>query len=242
MLTRNPFYKKITVANNGEAVASYNGIALRCLWFWMLCAIGIAAFLFIPLETVPPALLLGGACIALICPFLTYWFPRTAAIAGSLYSVVLGFLVSMLCTQYAKEFEGIVYLALGITALVFFVALTLYRSGIIKVNHKFRGILLTLFLASIAGSTIVYISSFFTTALTDVFYGNGSIAILVSVLSLLIASMNLVFEFDFATNLVERKICKKYEWVAAYGLFMTVIFIFIRTLNLLAKIMPAKER
>lgn len=241
MLTRNPFYKKIQVANGGEAVASYGGIALRCLWYWMLCAVGIAAFIFVPLETIPPALLLGGACIALICPLLTYWIPQTASIAGSVYSVVLGFLVAMICSEYAKEFTGIVYLALGITALVFFVALMLYRSGIIKVNHKFRGVLLTLFLASIAGSTLVYMSSFFTTVFTDVFYGNGSLAIIVSILSLLIASMNLVFEFDFATSLVNRKIQKKYEWIAAYGLFMTVIFIFIRTLNLLAKIMPAKE-
>lgn len=241
MLTRNPFFKKIEVACRGEASASYNGIAVRCLWFWMLCAVGIVGFFVVPIETLPPSLLLSSACIVLICPFLTYWFPKTTFVAGSAYSVVLGFLVALLCKEYAKEYTGIIYLALGITVLVFFVALFLYRSGIIKVNRKFRGILLTLFLASVAGSVIVYISSFFTTILTDILYGNGATAILVSIASLIIASMNLVFEFDFATRLVERKIGKKYEWIAAYGLFMTVIFIFIRTLNLLSKFMPHKE-
>lgn len=240
MLIRNPFYKKIEIADNKENAASYNGIALRCLWFWLLCAGGITAFFMYPIQEISPAILLGGACVALICPFLTYWFPKTASVAGSIYSIVLGFIVAILCTEYAKEYTGIVYIALSITALVFFVALFLYRSGIIKVNNKFRGILLTLFLASILGSFIVYVSSFFTTAITDIFYGNGSIAIIVSIISLLIATMNLVFEFDFATSIVERGIHRKYEWIAAYGLFMTVILIFIRTLNLLAKIMPKK--
>lgn len=240
MLTRNPFYKKIEPAGSGEAAASYGGIAFRCIWFWLLCAAGIAVYFIVPTGEIPPAVLLGGACVAIICPFLTYWFPATASVAGSVYSVVQGFLLALICSKYASEYNGIIYLAVGITALVFFAALILYRSGIVRVNSRFRGVLLTLFLASIAGSGIVYISSFFTTVLTDLFFGNSTVAIIVSVVSLLIAAMNLVYEFDFATNLVENGICKKYEWLAAYGLFMTVILIFIRILNLLAKFMPKK--
>lgn len=241
MLTRNPFYKKIETAKYGEASASYGGIAIRCLWFWLLCGIGISLYFLVPIHAFPPSTFIIGASIAFICPFLTYWFPSTASIAGSLYSVVLGFLLAFICNEYAKTYRGIIYLAIGITVLVFFIALFLYRSGIIKVNRKFRAILLTLFLTSIAGSGILYISSFFTTKLTDIFYGDGSLAIIVSFISLLIATINLIFEFDFATNLVENGIRKKYEWIAAYGLFMTIIFIFIRILNLLSKFMPKKD-
>lgn len=240
MLTRNPFYEKIERARFGEASASYGGIAFRCLWFWFLCAAGLAAYFNVPVQAVPPTFFIGGACIAFVCPFLTYLFPSTTFLAGSAYSFVLGFLLASICSNYVAQYNSIVYLAVSITALAFFVTLLLYRSGIVKVNNKFRGILLTLVLTSIFGSTIMYISSFFSPFLVNFFYGNSALTIAVSVASLLIATINLVFEFDFATSLVKGKIHKKYEWLAAYGLFMTVILMFIRILNLLAKFIPKR--
>ena len=58
---------------------------------------------------------------------------------------------------------------------------------------------------------------------------------------LLLNDYGLVYEFDFATRLVENGMRKKYEWTSAYGLFMSVTIIFIRVLELLSKILPIKE-
>lgn len=241
MMIRNPFYKKIVPAASGEAAASYGGIALKSLWFWLLCAAGIAAYYLFPIERIPVEVMLGGAGLAIICPILTYLFPSAAPVTGSIYSVLLGFILPFVCTTYAAEYSSLIYIAVGITALVFFAALLLYRSGIVKVNRKFRGVFLTLLLASAVGSGVVFISSFFTNTLTKIFWGNSDLAMIVAAVSLLLAAINLVFEFDFATNLVQQGMQKRYEWTAAYGLFMTVILIFLRVLELLAKIMSRKD-
>lgn len=240
-MIRNPFFKKIEFAGPGEAAASYGGIACKCLWYWLLCSLGVAACYLIPVNISSMPLLILGAAIAVICPFLTFWFPATSMIAGSLYSVVQGYLLVLICRMYAAKYTGIVYLTAGITALVFLLVLFLYRSGIIHVNQKFRGIVLALFLASAAASAIVYFSSFFTSALIGMFQGDGTLAVLVTVAALVIAVLNLVYEFDFSARLVWDGMSKRYEWMAAYGLFMSVILIFLRILELLSKVMRKKE-
>lgn len=241
MLTRNPFWSKMEVATDGDAAASYRGIVLKCLWYWGLCLAGVAAYFLVPVETIPIPVLIGSVVIALVCPFITYWMPSTSAVAGSLYSVVQGFLLALVSVVYAKSYTAIVLLAFGITALVFFTVLFLYANGIVKVNRKFRGVILAIFLASVAGSAIVYMSSFFTDTLTNIFVGDGTVALLVTVASLVITVLNLVYEFDFATRMVTEGIHKRFEWTAAYGLFMTVVMMFLRTIELLAKIIPKKQ-
>lgn len=239
--TRNPFYKAVKKAESSESAASYGGIVAKCAWFWVLCFAGVAAYFFLPKGIISGPTLIALVIAALFCPFLTYWFPSLTPVTGSIYSVLQGFAVAFICTQYAKEYAGLVYIAVGITALVFFIVLFLYSSGMIKLNQKFRGVVLALFLASIAGSVIFFISSFFTTALTSVFLGNGPIAIIVSVISLLFSVLNLIFEFDFATRLVKNRLHKKYEWTTAFGLFMTVIIIFLKVFELLAMLIDKKE-
>lgn len=238
MMTRNPFYKKIEKAKNDEERVSYSGIAIKCLWYWILCAAGIAAYYFVPIQNIPIPVLIAGACVAIVCPILTYFVPTAAAIFGSLYSVVMGFAIAAICNVYAASYVDLVYIAVAITVLVFIIVLLLYRTGLIKVGHKFKAIFLTLFFASVLASGGVYISSFFTDTLTNLFWGDGGLAIVVAAVSLLFAVINLVMEFDFATKLVEQGMCKRYEWTAAYGLFMSVVLIFLRTLQLLSKVLP----
>ena len=242
MLIRNPFFKKIQLTNRNEAAASYKGIALKSLWYWVLCLGGVLAYCFLPLTAETSLLLGAGVLIAVICPIITYCFPMTACVAGSLYSVVQGYLLALICQTYIKEYAMLIWLAVGITALVFAVMSVLYFSGVIRINRKLRAAFLTMLIASIVGSAIVYASSFFTNALINIFSESGTIYVAVTVGALLIAVINLVFEFDFTVGLVSDGACKKYEWTAAYGLFMSIVLIFIRILEILEKIMPKKEK
>lgn len=241
MLVHNPFFKKIQLAKKGQPSASYVGVALKSLWFWLLCFIGAALYKFMPLTVEGIPLLCAGLVIAIVCPFLSYWFPATTMITGSLYSVVQGFLLALICHDFIAEYDSLIWIAVGVTASVFFIILILYGSGIVKVNHKFRTVLLALFLLSILGSSVIFISSFFTSSLTNLFWGNSSIAIAVAFGTLLLAIINLVFEFDFTVKLIKKGACKKYEWIAAYGLFMTVVMIFLRVLELLSRFIDKKE-
>lgn len=241
MLVRSPFFRKIEFAREGERNASYGGIAVKCVWFCLLCFVGAAAGRFIPLpaEAGPPLWI--GLAVAVICPFLAYWFPMTTIVTGSLYSVVQGFLLTLICQSYAAEYGSLIWVAVGVTAGVFLLLLFLYASGIIRVNRKFRAAVLTIFLLSIIASAAVWISSFFTPVFSELLFGNGPIGIAVAAASLLIAVVNLVFEFDFTAELVRDGACKRYEWVAAYGIFMSVILIFVRVLELLSRLKSTRE-
>lgn len=205
MLVRNPFFKKIELAESDEKSASYGGIALKSLWFWLLTFAGMAVYFFVPLpteiNTVMIACLTTGIIVVAICPLLTYFFPLTAPVTGSLYSIVQGFILAMLCKVFLQEYGAFIWIAIGITALIFIIMLILYF--FVKPNKKFAAVALAIFIASIIGSAAIFISSFFTTALTNLFWGNGPIAIIVAALALLFAAVNLVFEFDFTKNIVK---------------------------------------
>lgn len=241
MLVRSPFFRKIRPAQVGERAAGYASIAAKSLWFWPLCFAGAALYRFLPLTIGTVPLLCADLVVAVICPFLAYWFPMTIIVTGSLYSIVQGFLLALVCREFAAEYGSLIWVAAGLTAGVFLLMLFLYASGIIKVNHKFRAVFLTLFLLSILGSAAIYISSFLTTALTGLFLGDGPVAIAVAVGALLLAVINLVFEFDFTAKLVRGSAGKKYEWIAAYGLLMTVVMVFLRVLELLARLADKKK-
>ena len=142
---------------------------------------------------------------------------------------------------YSKMYSGIVPIALIVTLGVIATMLFLYTSRIIKVGHRFRAILTTLFFSSFLISIIVFISSFFTNALTAIFWGNGPIGIGFSIIFVLISAFYLVIDFDNITNAVNNRCDKSYEWILAFGLVVTILILFVRILSLLARIFSNQD-
>lgn len=238
----NPFFKKLEFAEDGQLAASYGGIAVKSIWFWIVTILGIGTFYYLPIEIIGAPILIAGLVTMMICSFAVYFFPSTTPVTGTLYSLMQGYVLGYACTEYAKEYEGIVWIALGLTMLVSISMLVLYLTNIIKVGHRFRTIIFTLFMASFLGSGIVLISSFFTPVLRDLVMGNGIVGIVISIALMIIASLNLVVQFDNVAQTVRLHMIKKYEWLAAYGLYMAVVLLFIRILELVAKLMDKKDR
>ncbi len=238
----NLFFRKLEVANDGQLVASYGGIAIKSIWFWIITLLGVGAFYYLPLEIIGAPVLIAGLATMVICSFAVYIFPSTTPVTGTLYSLMQGYVLAYACTEYAKQYIGIVWIALGLTMIVSVSMLILYLTNIIKVGHRFRTIIFTLFMASFLGSGIVLISSFFTPVLKDLIMGNGIVGIVISIVLIIIAALNLVVQFDNVAQTVRLHMIKKYEWLAAYGLYMAVVLLFIRILELVAKLMDKKDR
>ena len=237
----NPFVKKYLVAGPGERTASYGGIAWKSVWFWLLAIGGVFVYFAYPPTQENSHIFLVIIAVTIISSLLTYWVPSATPFFGSLGAASLGYVVGFACVNYAKEYAGIVWIALAVTALVFFVMLFLYLSGIVKVGRRFRTIITTLFITAVAGGAVVGISSFFTPVLVNAFWGDGPFGLIVSVVMLLIAVLNLAVDFDYISTIVEKGMMKKFEWRAAYGLFFTIVTIFLRVLNLLSKVMGKKN-
>jgi len=232
-MSRNPFFKKITFTSSG-AVASYQGIAVKSAILWVLCFVGMGLFRLLP-GSVPMAVaLLASAAVVLICPLLIYLLPGVAKVMAPVYAVAQGLLLAVVCQEYAGQYAGYIWIAIGLTAVVFLVMLILYRSGIVKADARFRTITMALFMSLMASGIIMLISRLFTTALTDLFLNNPLISTIVAVVCLVISVMRLVYEFDYVQRIVGQGAERKYEWVAAFGLFITVIMIFLRILELVS--------
>ena len=174
--------------------------------------------------------LFGGLIFALITSFKRTWAPVTAPIYALLEGLVLGGLSAVL----EQRFPGIAMEAVALTFGTLFVLLFLYKTGVIKVTQKFRlGVV-----AATGGIFLFYmlemVLGFFGIQFTTV-NGATPIGIGFSLLVVAIAALNLVLDFDFVEQGVAVGAPKYMEWYAAFGIMVTLVWLYIEILNLLAK-------
>ena len=178
--------------------------------------------------------LIGGFIVALVTIFKKEWSPITVPI----YAVLEGLYLGGVSKIFGNMFEpGIVPQAICLTLGILIALLFAYKTKIIKVTENFK---LGVFAAT-AGILVVYLISILMSA----FGGRGlpimdptntsMISIGFSLFVVGIASLNLVMDFDFIEQGVENGAPKYMEWYGAFGLLMTLIWLYLEILKLLAK-------
>jgi len=240
----NPYFKKVSKQDdvNSGKPATYGSIGTKILFFLILTCVGVCLSIFLSIpDNFINYVLIGAGVTVLISSLINFFVPKATPVFGSLFCIAEGYLIGWICQSYAKVYEGIIPMALVITFSVIFIMLFLYATKIIKVGQRFKAVVSTLFLTSIVLGVLVFISSFFTDAISSIVWGNGVVGIAISLGVLLIAALNLVIDFDNIAQSVKKQYSNKYEWSLAFGLVMTVILIFVRVLNLLAKIMSTVD-
>lgn len=173
----------------------------------------------------------GGLVFALVTVFKKTWAPVTAPIYAALEGLFLGGISSIFEAQY----PGIVIQAVGLTFGTLFCLLIAYKTGLIKPTENFKlGIV-----AATGGIAMVYfitiILGFFDLQIPYI-HGSGIIGIGFSLFVVVIAALNLVLDFDFIENGARAGVPKFMEWYAAFGLIVTLIWLYIEILRLLAKL------
>jgi uncharacterized YccA/Bax inhibitor family protein len=174
--------------------------------------------------------LIGGFIVAMITIFKKEWAPITAPIYALLEGLALGGLSAIFETRY----PGIGIQAVSLTFGTLAVLLLAYTSGWIKVTDKLRlGIV-----AATGGIAVFYLLemllSFFHIYFTSI-NGNGLIGIGFSLVVVVIASLNLVLDFDFIEQGVQRGAPKYMEWYGAFGIIVTLVWLYLEILRLLSK-------
>jgi len=174
---------------------------------------------------------IGGLIFGLITTFKRNWAPVTAPIYALLEGLVIGGLSAML----ELRFPGIAMQAAGMTFGVLFCLLAAYKSGLIRATENFKlGVV-----AATGGIALVYFVSmilgFFGTGIPFI-HESGLIGIGFSLLVVGIAALNLVLDFDFIESAAKQNVPKYMEWYAAFGLIVTLIWLYIEMLRLLSKL------
>ena len=179
--------------------------------------------------------MLAGIFGGLIFGLLTIIVKKWAAFTSPIYAVLEGFFLGGISSVMETVYPGIVIQAIGLTFGVLIALLTIYRTGVIKVTDKFR---LGIFAAT-GAICLVYIVSFimgFFGSTIPYIHGSGPIGIGFSLFVVAIASLNLVLDFDFIERGSAAHAPKYMEWYAAFGLMVTLIWLYIEILRLLSKL------
>jgi len=175
--------------------------------------------------------LLGGLVMALICAFK----PTTAPITAPLYAGLEGLFLGALSAMLEVQLPGIVMQAVTLTFGVFACLLLAYQSGLIKATENFKlGVV-----AATGGIFLVYLVSFiggFFGFQMPLVHSSGTFGILFSLFVVGIAALNLVLDFDFIEQGAESGAPKHMEWYGAFGLIVTLVWLYIEILHLLSKL------
>jgi uncharacterized YccA/Bax inhibitor family protein len=174
---------------------------------------------------------LGGFVVAMVTTFKRDWAPFTAPV----YAVLQGVFIGGISLVMEQRFPGLVLQAVLLTFGVMFALLAAYQSRIIRPSETFKSVIV----GATFGIVVVYLISmvlqlFFHTGI-PLIHDSGPVGIIFSLVVVGIAALNLVLDFDFIENGVASGAPKWMEWYAAFSLTVTLVWLYIEVLRLLAK-------
>jgi uncharacterized YccA/Bax inhibitor family protein len=179
----------------------------------------------------------GGFWLASFAAFFVGIFiavnPGRAALLGVVYAVLEGFCLGAISAAFDAQTDGIVAAAILSTVAVFVVALFLYVTRIVKPTQK----LAFAVIVGIGGLSLLYlfvwVLSIFDWGFlySDQFH---TVGIVVTLIAVILAALSLTLDFAFIESCVDRGAPKFMEWYAGYGLMVTLIWLYITLLRLLA--------
>lgn len=185
------------------------------------------------MAAVAPWLMIGGIG-GLIVALITSFRPQSSAITAPIYAVLEGVLLGGLSAVFESMHAGIVMRAVALTMGVFVAMLVLYRSQVVPVTNKFRmGVF-----AATGGIALVYLGSFIAGlfgANTAFLYDSSPLSIGISLVVIVVAALNLMLDFDFIEKASASGAPKYMEWYGAFGLMVTLVWLYLEMLRLLSK-------
>ena len=210
----------------------------------LLGLVSIAAMLSYSIVSQTPGLgfmitiggAIGGAILALAILFIR---PKNPQILMSMYALIEGLFIGgfsyMIENYYLGGTEGVVLQALVGTVAVFLTMLAIYKFGIIKPTEKF-----VLVVSALCGAIMIvylfnFIMMFFGTGIPFL-HSSGPIGIGISIVFITVAALMLIVDFGMIENGVRFGAPKNMEWYGAFGLVLTLVWLYIEMLKLIAKL------
>ena len=176
----------------------------------------------------------GGMIAAVVFSILTSYKKRWAPVTTPLYALSKGLFLGGISAYAEAKFEGMPIRAVSVTILTFLIMLLLYKAKIVIVTKRFRSVVITSIITIMSIYIISWILNFFGIK-TPYIWGTSWFAIGFNIIAALVASFSLLLDFDF----IDRKLNKApkyYEWVATWGLLVTLIWLYVEVLRLMKKL------
>jgi uncharacterized YccA/Bax inhibitor family protein len=174
---------------------------------------------------------IGGLVMALVTVFKKEW----SAITAPIYALLEGLALGGISAVFERAYPGIAMQAISLTFGVLFVMLLAYKFRIVQATRGFKlGVI-----AATGGIAIVYLINmvmglFFHTQMSFL-YASTPLGIGISLVVVIIASLNLILDFDMIETGARMAAPKYMEWYGAFGLMVTLIWLYLEILRLLSK-------
>ncbi|MBM4011861.1 MAG: Bax inhibitor-1/YccA family protein [Planctomycetes bacterium] len=215
--------------------------------FLLALAVGAACFTWsratLTAEAAPGAAVgsvagwvMGGGLVALVAGFVICFKHTWAPMLAPVYALAEGLLLGGISAGFESRYPGIVVQGVGCTFGTLCCLLLAYQSGMIRATENVKlGIV-----AATGGIALLYLVTFlaglFGFSLFSSLYGSGLVGVAFSVVVVAIAALNLVLDFDFIEQAAERGAPKYLEWYGAFALMVTLVWLYLEILRLLAKL------
>ncbi len=244
MRTSNPtlnehVFERSRTGNAADGVMTLNGTILKTAVLTLLLVTAASWSWKLMLSANPPAWFGSALTFGWILPLglalVITFVPKLAGALAPMYALSKGVIVGIISAAYNNQFQGIVLTAVLLTCGILFALLAAYVTRVIKPTENFK---LGIFAAT-GGIALFYV----VTLVLGMFgiqipglFGNGWIGIAFSSFVVVIAALNLVLDFDFIENGCASGAPKHMEWYAAFGLLVTLVWLYLEILRLLAKL------
>ena len=264
ILASNPIMRRLNKVDEYSEADSctYGGITAKTAFFLLFSVAGIILQLILSAQLatgksftidikgfvtelyVGETIALGvSVVLAIIFQLIAFFVKPATPVAGALYCITQGYFISFLVFKVLKGYEYLGALALVITMVIILVMSILYTTGVIRVTKKFKTVMLTLFITMISTTLLTFIGSFipFTRPLVMSLTNNLWFSIGVSAVFIIIAALFLICDFNTIDHAVNDHLPKKYEWQAAFGLAFTVLWLYLKVLDIIMTIAGSKN-
>ena len=213
----------------GDAITYEDVIAKAGLLFGAFVVTAVATW-----SLVPPAALsmaMGVGSVLTFALLITVMFTKKVnPVVALVYAAGQGVALGALSRLLEHFYPGIALQAISATMVVFVVTLLLFRSGKVRATPKFRKVLtigMTSYLVFLIGNLAV-------TLISGTSMRTGGFGLVIGLIAVVLASMSLISDFDNITTAVESGAPRQYSWLAAFGLVVTLIWLYLELLRIIA--------
>ncbi|WP_416825972.1 Bax inhibitor-1/YccA family membrane protein [Ectobacillus polymachus] len=237
MRTNNPMLREDTLRNapaSNGVMTIQGAVGKTFIMLILLVATSLYSYVQVLMNKMNPSVLMGALIIAAIVAIVTTFVPKISPVTAPIYAAVEGIVLGSISAMYTIHFGNTLVLqAVLLTISILFAMLILYATRIIRVSDKFRmGVI-----SATLGVAIMYLG----VAILHLFgiqvpflHAGGTIAIIISAVIIVIASLNLILDFDFIESGASKHAPKYMEWYGALGLMLTIVWLYFEILRFIS--------
>jgi uncharacterized YccA/Bax inhibitor family protein len=236
-------FEKVAVVSSSSGTMTVKGSIIKTFLLIAMTIFAASYTWYIVFNANNPSAvtpwLWGGLISGFILALIICFAPKTAPYLAPLYAAAEGFALGAISAFFeqmlAETYPGIVYTAVAITLLTALVMLFCYQTRLIKVTNRLRSVIVIATISVVVFYFVVIILNLFHVA-TDFYHGTSLLSIGISAVIVVIAALNLLLDFDFIEKGSQMGAPKYMEWYGAFGLLLTLVWLYLEILRLLSKI------